>query len=371
MLLIFVFILLGIGIGILVSVYSIFFPLIVNLGEIGNFNVAYYGAISSLERAQLALKNKLPGFEGSGWYISWSNRWPKSDYKTGAFGFINSKNTNGISWTISSRTQSIPKAWEGNIEYLLAANDSNNYNTLDYKNNEKILLSYDNTTNTNEYYTWTTNMTYYNWGRLTGTIRLAPKIYSWFSNQWLCTTCDENGDEIQNDSVVDRSLEGTKDWTYFKILPNIWIFFYSGLQINWQKDIAIRKSTINNTGKLDFTSDFNPIDDTEHINNSSSHVVISSNPGNVESFPFNTILTSNYTWLELNLWLTYPLTTANNNIYPFLEYQLHWTCVSGPCFADRFYTLQWTSRVGDYDVQIVVKKPTSQWSVVGSFTVIF
>jgi len=63
MLLAFTFILLAIGVGILVSVYSIFFPLIKNLGEISNYNTAYYGAISSIERGQLALKYRDPGFE--------------------------------------------------------------------------------------------------------------------------------------------------------------------------------------------------------------------------------------------------------------------------------------------------------------------
>ncbi|MBU0625904.1 hypothetical protein KKG31_06130 [Patescibacteria group bacterium] len=45
------------------SVYSIFFPFITNLGEIGNFNTAYYGAVASIERAELVLKNKEPGFQ--------------------------------------------------------------------------------------------------------------------------------------------------------------------------------------------------------------------------------------------------------------------------------------------------------------------
>lgn len=364
----------AIGIGILVSIYSIFFPLITNLWEVGNFNIAYYGAISSVERWELVLKYRQPGFEWSGGYRGDIGRWPISDNKTGAFGFINDNDNNGISRTISSRTNTIPNSWEWNVEYLLAAPDSTNYNMLDYKTAEKILLSYDKTADPANYYNWITDTEYFNGGQISGEIRIPPKVFSWFGDQLLCDSCDENGDGIKDDIVVDRSLEWTKNWMYFKIIPNQSIFYYSGAHVDTSKDMGIRKSIINNTGQLllwlGAANQFNPIKNIEYnASNVSWHVVIASTPENVENDQFSTILlnvANDYTGLELNLWLV-TLLKATNDIYPFLEYRLWFTAP----VSNRFYTIQGNGHVGDYDVQIVIKKPTAQWSVAGSFTVIF
>jgi hypothetical protein len=54
-------------------------------------------------------------------------------------------------------------------------------------------------------------------------------------------------------------------------------------------------------------------------------------------------------------------------VYPFLEYQFDF----GGDVADMFYTIHGNGRVGDYDVQIIVKKPTLEQSAVGEFTVMF
>jgi hypothetical protein len=45
------------------------------------------------------------------------------------------------------------------VEYLLASENSKNYNMLDYSNAQKILLSIDNTTDKNKYYTGISNKT--------------------------------------------------------------------------------------------------------------------------------------------------------------------------------------------------------------------
>jgi len=50
------------------------------------------------------------------------------------------------------------------------------------------------------------------------------------------------------------------------------------------------------------------------------------------------------------------LKTEDENIYPFLEYQLS----LGDDISDRFYTIQGNGRVGEYEVKVIVKKPTSQ-----------
>jgi len=60
--------------------------------------------------------------------------------------------------------------------------------------------------------------------------------------------------------------------------------------------------------------------------------------------------------LALNIGLINLLESTNGSVYPFLEYQIK---LDNP-IADRFYTVKGNGRVGEYEVQIVVKKPTSQ-----------
>jgi len=368
MLLAFTFILLSIWIGILVSVYSIFFPFIKNLGEIGNYNTAYYAAISSVERWELALKYRDPGFNGSGGYLNGTGRWPTSDAKLSweDFGFV-SIDPNGMRRTITSRTNNIPATDQGNVEYLLADATSTDYNMLNYSTAEKIILSYDNTTDTGLYYTGWQNLAYFD-GTLQWTLRLPPKVVSgfwWMPSAELCTTCDIDDDGLWDDIITDRSLEGYKEWMYFKIVPNVSTLYYSWSHVDESKDIAIRESIINDTGELDFTTTFDPILPSNSL---SSHVVIANNPGEITN-SFYIILWSpdTYTWLVLNLWLINLLKTEDENIYPFLEYQLSLS----DDISDRFYTIQGNGRVGEYEVKVVVKKPTSQWSIAWSFTVIF
>jgi hypothetical protein len=256
MLLAFVFILLAVWVGILVSVYSVFFPFIKNLWDIWNFNTAYYGAISSVERGELAIKYHQPWFEWSWWFYASTGWGPISDYKTWSFGFINN-NPNGMSWSISSRTTSIPNPRQWNVEYLLAAPDSSNYNMLDYQNALKLILSYDNTSSYGQYYTATNNIAYFTWGAFNWAFRLPPKVFSWFGNDILCTNaldpaCNTDGDLLGDDIVVDRSLEWFNGGSYFKIIPNISVLYYSWSYVDKSKDIAIRKSLINLTWQIWF-----------------------------------------------------------------------------------------------------------------------
>lgn len=367
MLLAFTFILLSIGVWILVSVYSIFFPFIKNLGEIGNYNTAYYGAISSVERWELALKYRGPGFEGSGGYVNGTDVWwPQSDTKLSweNFGFVGI-DPNGMRRHITSRTNSVPNPWAGNVEYLLAGTGSTDYNMLNYATAEKIILSYDDTTDEQYYYADGGTTQEYD-GTLTWTLRLPPKVVSGFNGAVLCDTCDLDDDGLWDDVVGDRSMEGYKNGMYFKIVPNVATLYYSGSHVDQNKDIATRESVINDNGDMDFGDSFNPISKYT-TNDLTKHVVIANNPGNITETFEQILLSSSYTWLSLHLWLINLLKTVNGDIYPFLEYKF--TTINP--ISDRFYTIQGNGRVGEYDVQVVVKKPTSQWSIAWSFTVIF
>jgi len=56
MLLIFVIVLIVTGLAILFSIYSIFIPFSDSFKDISDYNIAYYSAISSIERGGLVLK---------------------------------------------------------------------------------------------------------------------------------------------------------------------------------------------------------------------------------------------------------------------------------------------------------------------------
>ncbi|NOZ44175.1 MAG: hypothetical protein GXP45_03420 [bacterium] len=60
MLLAFTIILLMIGVGIMTSMYSIFLPFFQNLGDLTDYNVAYYGANMAIERSLLITKYQKP-----------------------------------------------------------------------------------------------------------------------------------------------------------------------------------------------------------------------------------------------------------------------------------------------------------------------
>jgi hypothetical protein len=74
-----------------------------------------------------------------------------------------------------------------------------------------------------------------------------------------------------------------------------------------------------------------------------------------------------YTGLRLSFWATNLFRSFTWAVYPYLEYQFTFP----EAIADRFYTIQGQGRVGEYDVRIILKKPTVQWTVWGDFTVIF
>ncbi len=379
MLLAFTFILLAIWIWILVSVYSIFFPFIKNLSNIDNNNIAYYWAISSIERAQLSIRYHSPWFSWSWWYLADNNRWPISDAKSWYFGMINN-NPNWMFWTVNSKTYSIPSPWNWNVEYLLASEDSSNYNMIDYKNLVKLNLSIDNTSEPKEYYTYTDNITYFDWWSFTWAFRLPPKVSNWFWWENLCIDvydpiCNRDWDNIWDDILINRWIYWYNNWSSFQIIPNISVLYYSWMHIDQSQDIAIRKAIINNTWLIHFWQDsshYSPIDTQNPwywYNNLSWNIVISNNPQTMETINYKNILSNSnsYTWLEIYFWLINPLITPNYNIYPFLEYQFYFPDL----ISDNFYTIQWVWQVWDYNIKINILKPSNKWSVAWSFTVIF
>ena len=64
MLLVIIITLIAVGAVIVMALYSSIVPFFAVIGNTANYNIAYYGAIASTERALLSLKGHKPGYEG-------------------------------------------------------------------------------------------------------------------------------------------------------------------------------------------------------------------------------------------------------------------------------------------------------------------
>lgn len=356
--------------GILSVIYSTFAPFMENIWNIVYFNSAYYWALAWIERAHLILKNKQPWFEWSGWFLQWESFGPNSDQITWDFWFFSSSK-NWFAWTINSRTNNIPQAWQWNVDYLFTSwTDSKNYNKLSYYMSEKIIFSMDDTVDVDLYYTWISNIRYFSGGSFSWNIRLPPAVVSRFDWELLCDTCDHDDDGIKDDIVVNRVLDWNREWTSFSIVPNISIFYYSWWIVDEQRDIAIREKIINETWSLyfwDTSKNFSPLVNIQNI--LTEHNVLSEDSDDIKNQTFNQILSSpSITGIKLWLGIVNMLRTDDNDIYPFLEYQFSFP----QPVADSFFTLQGIGLVGDYNVKIFIKKSTNeQASTIGDFTIIF
>lgn len=372
MFLVFTLVLLIVAIGILVSVYSVFFPFMQNLWTVQNYHMAYYGAVSAVERAELWLRYRSPwfvwswGFLGSTWFG------PLSDYTPDLLPGYN----RGFVRNIDSRTTRIPSPGMGTTDPMFSDpnDDSNDYNALWYTYLETLVLEYDDTTNPEVYYSWWLHLSSFSAGEITGIFRLPPKIHTIFWNTpWLLcdsyvgNNCDPDGDGIFDDIAVSRSIEGLYNGNGFKIFPTVSIFYYSGMQIDEPNDNAIRESIINNTGMLAFTTSFTPV--APHGSHLTKHTVVGQDSDLIEWQPFSQIFQSPtfFSWLRLLFGAANLFRTFTGAIYPYLEYQFTFPQE----VADRFYTVEGNGRAGEYDVHIVLKKPTVQWTVGWDFTVIF
>lgn len=371
MFLVFTLVLLVVAVGILSSVYSVFFPFMQNLWTVNQYHMAYYGAISAVERAELGLRYRSPWFVWSGWFL-WSTGYgPTSDYTPELL----SGAQQWFWWTIDSRTNRIPNTGMGNTDPMLSdpSSDSKNYNQLWYTYLETLLLSYDNTLDS-DVYTSASDPVAFSGGGFTWVFRLPPKVHALFGDTpgKLCDSyvgdCDPDGDGIYDDIALSWSLE----WLYygngFKIYPTIAVFYYSGMQIDENKDNAIRESIINATGNLDFSLGYSPLLPPRGAG-VGKHNVVGQNADIIQSKNFTNIFTTTteFSNIRLSFGATNLFRTFTGAIYPYLEYQFTFQ----QPIADRFYTIEWHGRAGEYDVQIILKKPTAQGTVGGDFTVIF
>lgn len=376
MLLAFVLVIIVTWLAILSSVYSMFAPFVESFGDIVNYNVAYYGAISAVERGELVLKYKWPGFVWSGGWIDQVTYGKASDVIMSWFS-IKFENKNWVMRDINSRTTRIPSMWQWNVDKNLLWSGSENYNKLDYKWVETFLLSLDNSA-LDSVYSWTLVSHWeYGWEYISGQFRLPPKISSGF-NSVLCDNnpwspeeiCDPDKDGLYDDIVVDWSLKWNYLWNQFFVMPSESVAYYwTEKLVNTDEDTTIRESNINSWDNIIFSTSRN-IYDSSVGSLPITQNVISTDVADLSTKIFKDILSSDqYTWLQLKFALVNLLSSVNWNIYPFLEYFFEFD--PNHPVSDRFYTIQWNGRKWDYDIKIIIKKPTFKETVAGSFTVVF
>ena len=271
----------------------------------------------------------------------------------------------------------------------MAAEDSKQYNMLDYKNTENFVTSIDNTTQAEAYYTKEIDpqIESFRGTEIVGTIRIPPKIYEKFGNNTnalLCdqenVLCDLNNDTIFNEKIITRNLEGIRDHDgtpmEFNILPKTAIRHNENpATIDSLYDSNLREDVINHTSNTAGTppsiifsnnlfNDYNPID-YYYPSMISGHSIVASNPSLIDSLQFGTILRQSHAVIGLHS--NYVFQARNQQIYPFLEYKFEFDSA----VSDRFYHIKGHGKIGNYNVEIYVQKPTYQKSNAGDFTIIF
>lgn len=380
MLLAFWIVLLAVSFWILISVYSMFFPFFENLNNMSQYNAAYYAAIASVERWELVLRYKKPWFQWTWWFVGGTKYWSDSDFNSD-FWIINDS-SNWMWWNITSRTRKIPNPWWWNVDFMLADNDSEDYNMIDYYRWERFILDVDNTTDPDEYYNTSGNIKVFSGAYISWLFRLPPKVFAWFSGMdWglLCnyeddSSCDPDWDNLFDEVVLDWSMEGTynggSESNDFSITP-VWSInvMYSPTKVDFAYDNAIRETHFDDKVAL-FSTNFHRYSPIESVwwYFRTWHNIIWKDAHLIKDLSFGEILASpDITWLALKFSLLDLLRTRNWNIYPFLEYKFEFS----EDVSDRFYHIQWVGKVWDYDIHIQVNKPTSNDSSVWEFAIIF
>ena len=384
MLLVLVVILLLIWAAVVWSIYSNFLVFYSSFNESENYHKAYYNSISALERAELVTKQRAPWYIGSWGWILWENVWNISDpdQLMTNFSYLsdqNSKNKSSVYRTINSRTSRIPQEWWWDIETMLAADDSLNYNMMDYNNSQIFLLFYDNSdwnpyTKTSCPWTWCTESST---SEISWVIRLPWKIsdisdgfWPLDKDKWLTSNWPKD------DTIVDRQIR----WKYkngSQTYP-FTIFATQNFNINNQSvdythENAIRESSINETLNFQFwnTRARSPIP----INNNTNLTIISPQWTNISTYLNDPPLThftkifnnENFTEKQLRFSLLNLLISNKNMIYPFLEYYVDfWTDVS-----DKYFNINAEWSYDDYHINTIVRKPTNKESILWNFTTIF
>ena len=366
MLLMLIIILLLIWSAVVGSIYSNFMVFYRSFSETENYNKAYYASIAALERAELVIRQREPWYIWSwGWTLDWDQNTDKSpsDKKTN-FSYLSSRPST-LFRTINSRATRIPAEWQWNVEQLLATGDSFDYNKMDYENAENFLLYYDKSEwNSYSGVSCPNSCDRFRWSEISWQIRLPNKLKNIFGD--LNANSGLVSHNIKNDAIIDRQLK----WKY--INTPFTIYSLSDMDQFWERknsDSVIRESDINDNFSLLIKKNTrlkNPNKKRAQWLNTiiSQEEARLSLVGDLWGF----LNVRNIPQLQLKLALLNLLQSRNNSIYPYLEYYLDfwWKEVS-----DRYFTINAEWWFWDYQVNLIVQKPTVKESILWNFTVIF
>lgn len=332
------------------------------------YNAAYYGAISALERWALAASYAGPGFDGESGRSWGNNTWHRSDERFERF-YTYGNGNDTLLWNVKSKTDRIPLTWEGNIEadFWTGNNDSKEYNSLNYNTAEIIPLGAldPSAIATGNYYK--TGQADYKLNQVEDiqvSLRFNPLLKNSFSqegaNKWIL---DPN---IAKTPLVNWTIKG--EFTKDKVNPQSNREDFSIIPYESRTASKIRDNDTLIRGKQleggNTTLTFGQNKDIFGGDNSTINLISSQDeaPDNYKTFFGKT---KN---MKLTLDLINLVKTQRGNIYPFLEYQVQST---GSTLSDRYFTIIGEGKVGNYHIKLQVKKPVLDQPALWNFTILF
>ena len=367
MILMTVLIVMFMGIALLLAVYSSFLPFVQNYGNTIQYTIAYYGAISAIERWVLAANLRGPGFDGESWWKwNWSlqtNTGNRADYKIQEFYNYWDPDKTSLLWKVNSSTAIIPSPGDGNVvvDFWTGDNSSKNFNTLNYNIAEAIALGNVGVVWAQDYYKASKTPYVTPNTSLTIKLRLNPLMKERLEVR---QTSKYLSDSLEKLPLVNWTIKGQRSGKPFSIIPRESIS-------EVDKDTLVRWGRMKG-GKVDLTFANNQ---SVFEGNRQKGIlnIISSEESDLKNKGYSEILnqtTGTNLTLDLVNLLLWPKSSAKDKwaIYPFLEYQIQ---SNGGNIADRFFTIQWEGRVGKYSIKMQLKKPTLEQPALGNFTIIF
>lgn len=367
---------------ILTWLYATINPFIDQLWNIQRYNVAYYGAISSVERAYLTLRWHEAWFEWSGWRI-WTNTfWNSSDHNTDIktmkyrWQLTLDNFKNWMSWDVRSMTDwTVPKTWRWNLDWDISS--GNNAQMLWFWESLQYAFYRDNSKQEN-YYTHVKDTDIVNISitqNLKIDIKVPEKLKKNYNVQnWgnvLNIDTDLDNDTISDDVIVNRSLFGYTWDDQFTIFPTMDVIYASATEV-WKvntNDTTIRESDVNR-GEIEFRTISTLNDSTNPSWRAWNPPKFNQSPIDAVSAWFWSLLNANPAISKMNLKLSLVnfLKQSDDNIYPYLEVKLNTNWVKIPWLE---YDIVWRWKAWEYDVKIFLQKPIFRSSAASDFTVLF
>jgi len=364
--------------------YAAINPFIEQLGSIQRYNIAYYGAIWWVERSYLALRWHKAWFTWSWWFINETTYWNSSDYtfqsKKYFWQLALTWMWNWFTWNIDGLTDNswvIPAIWVWNLDTDVSS--WNNYKRLTFDKSLQYAF-YKDISGPISYYTWVsdTNITNIKLDSdLKLSIRVPMKLYNnyWWSSTNLLDNNGEDldGDSIDDDIIVNRSLFGYTWNTQFTVFPITDVDYTSTPSSVNSNDTAIREGNINYYNTNNYNINFATITSLKDSNPN----VWWWNTTNVSEFNqspvwavwtwFDAILNWTTKKMNLKLSLVNYLKYNQDKVYPYLEVKLNaWKQI-----PKLDFNIAWRWKDWEYDVSIKLKKPVFETTAASDFTVLF